>query len=153
MSIGTDFVFTSGKTALAASATKSMLLVKPASTRGFRLIGIDVSLDGNAAATALLVDLYRTTSTTAPAGTAVTGQEMNEEEAAPLTTGLGTITTEPSLTVLCSWLVQPLGGLVPLQFPLGREFAAKAGGQYLGVRITTGASETPDTVVNLYVEE
>jgi len=148
------YVFTSGKLALAASATKSVLLVKPSASRGFTLIGLDVSFDASSAETGVQVDLYRTTSTTAPVGTAVTGYPMDERDnATPLTTALGTITTEPSLNVLASWLVQPLGGLAVIQFPLGREPAAAAGGQYLGVRATTAASVTPDVIVNLYVEE
>lgn len=153
MAMGTDYVYTSGKVTLAAAATKSLLLVKPAATRGLRLIGVDISFDGSAAAAGVQVDLYRTTATTAPTGTAVTGQVMDESTASPLSTGLGTITVEPSLTVLASWLVQPLGGLLPLQLPLGREFGAKAGGQYIGVRVTTPSGVNPDVVVNMYVEE
>ena len=155
--MGSAYVMTSGKITLAASATKSLILLSPAASTSIRIIGMSVSMDASSLEAGVQLDLYRVVTLGTPAGSSTLVPQPMYEETTPATantTALYNLTTEPTtVTVLESWYVQPVGGLLVVQLPLGREYGAKAGGAHLGIRATTAAGVTPDVVANIQFEE
>lgn len=148
------FVIQTGSVALSASTTKSLIIVNPAVV-GFRLTELGISFDASTAVTAVRMDLYRVVTIGSAAGSTATVVKANTPlDVAAQSTGLVTITTEPTtVEILRSWFVQPAGGLFAIQFPLGREPAAAGTGQRIGLRYTTPASVTPNSVTYLEWEE
>lgn len=156
MSMGQEYVGTAGLVTLSASSTKSLWLLEPSTTGNIRLTGLSVSLNGSSAAQAVQFDLYRVNSLGSPAGSSGTGYPMMSEStpATPQSSFLYTLTTEPtSVYVLESWLVQELGGLLVVQWPLGREYGSASSGSRLGFRYTTASGVTPGAIANFYWEE
>lgn len=148
-----QFSVTTGKLTLTASATKSLILLKPVTNR-FALTEVSVSLDSATAAAGVQIDLYRTNTLGTPAGTTGTQNALDVATQSATTTSLTALTTEPtSVYVLDSWYVQPLGGLFVLQYPLGREVIGAAAGASVGIRYTTATGVTPDCVATLWFEE
>ncbi len=150
-----QFTVTTGKITLTASATKSLILLDPVTNEAV-LSQISISLDGSAAATGVQIDLYRATTYGSPAGTTGMGNKLDPITQAATTTALTALTTEPTtVAVLDSWMVQPFGGLLVVQFPLGREpkMQAATANTALGIRYTTASGVTPDCVATLYFVE
>lgn len=139
------YVVPSGSVALSASATKSLWLINPA-TPGFRLTEVAVSFDASTASVAPRVELYRITTIGPATGTNTPPIRVNAPlEIASQSTAQTVITSEPTaVEVLRQWFIQPGGGLVVLQYPLGREPAAAGGGQRIGLRVITPAAVTPN---------
>ncbi len=109
--------------ALAAATAETMANIINAANSLVRLTEFGVSFDGvDAAAVPVLVELG--SSTQAGAGTA-TARTPLQVRGAPRTvqaTAAVVYTVEPTvITVLKEWLVRPDGGLLVMQFPLGRE--------------------------------
>lgn len=151
--MGAQFSVNTGKITLTASATKSLILLDPV-TNQFVLTEISVSLDASAAAAGVQIDLYRTNTLGTPAGTTAVLNKLDPNSQAATTTGLTALTTEPtSIFILDSWYLQPLGGLIVVQYPLGREPLAAAAGARLGLQYATPASVTPDCVATVWFEE
>jgi hypothetical protein len=128
-----------------ASTTKSLWLLNPAADF-FVIAQLSVSFKASAASDTVAIELYRTTTLGTPAGTTATMVKVNRgaDAAAPTTTGLTNLTAEPTaVEILADWEVQPFGGLLDLQYPLGREPLAPAVGARLGLRYITPAAVTP----------
>jgi hypothetical protein len=121
--MGRTYTVNSGAVALAATVAKSLILVNPSVT--FVLAEVGISFDASAASAPCVVDLYRTTSVTGAAGAAATVVKENanaDSASSNVASSLVVLTAEPaSVEILRSFYVQPFGGLVVLQFPLGRE--------------------------------
>lgn len=136
---------TAGVITLSASATKSLWLLNPV-TDFFVIAQMAFSFKASASSDTVAVELYRTTTVGSAAGTAATFTKISRvgDAANPTTTGLTNLTVEPTaVEVLADWEVQPFGGTVDLQYPLGREPLAAAAGQRLGLRCVTPAGVTP----------
>ena len=150
--MGAQFSVTTGKLTLTTGATKSLILLNPVTNR-FVITQISVSMDATAAAAGVQFDLYRVNSLGSPAGTAGVENVLDPATQAATTTGLTALSTEPTTVfVLDSWYLQPLGGLLVVQYPLGREPVGAAAGSRVGLRYTT-AAETPDCVATIWFEE
>ena len=150
--MGAQFSVTTGKLTLTTGATKSLWLLNPVTNRAV-ITEISISMDASAAAPGVQFDLYRVNSLGSAAGTAGTENPLDPASQAATTTSLTALSTEPtSVFVLDSWYLQPLGGLIVVQYPLGREPVAAAAGSRVGLRYTTGA-ETPDCVATVWLEE
>lgn len=146
---------TSGAIALSASATKSLWLLNPA-TDYFVIVQMGFSFNAVAASATVGVELYRTTTVGAPAGTTATFTKVNRvaDAAAPTTTGLTALTTEPTaVEVLADWEIQPYGGVIDMQYPMTREPMAAAAGQRLGLRFVTPAAVTPSVRAYTWFDE
>lgn len=151
--MGAQFSVTTGKLTLTGAATKSLILLNPATNRAV-LTAISVSLDASTAAAGVEIDLYRVNSLGSPAGTSTTPNAADPATQAATTTALTALTTEPtSVYVLDSWYLQPLGGLLILQYPLGREPVLAAAGSRVGIRYVTPTGVTPDCLATLWFEE
>jgi hypothetical protein len=149
------YVVNCAPVALTASTTKSLWLLNPAVV-SFRLTEVGVTFDGSSAATAIRVDLYRTTTVGSATGTTFTVVKSNSPlDVAPQTTAQTIITTEPTaVELLRSWYLSPANGLMVLQFPLGREpSVANSGSQRLGLRCVVPASVSPNAVSYVEWEE
>ena len=147
------YIVPTGKVTLTETATKSLILVNPA-TVGIKLRQIDVALGAGAVSEEVQFDLYRVTELGSAAGAATTPQLADERDGAATSTALTILTTEPTkVNVLASYLVQPLGGLFSLPFAFGAEVASKLAGARIGLRYTTPASVKPSCVAQLWFEE
>lgn len=143
----------SGKVTLTAAATKSLILINPA-TVAIRLRKVVVSLDASAAAAGVQFDIYRVTTVGSAAGTSTTPLLANEADGAATSTALTVLTTEPTtVSVIDSFYVQPLGGYFVDWAPYGAEIASKLAGERLGLRYTTASGVTPDCLATLWFEE
>lgn len=149
-----QFVVTTGKVTPTATSTKSLWLLNPV-TNEARITQIEISMDASGVASGLEFDLYKVTTLGSPAGTTGTENNLNPTQQAATTTSLTTLTTEPTTkAVFASWYLQPVGGLLVIQFPLGREpVLAQAGARWGLQYITTAGSGTPDIISNVYFEE
>ena len=148
-----QFATTTGKLTLTAAATKSLILLNPVTNR-MVITEISLSLDASAAAAGVQFDLYRVTTVGSAAGTTGTQSALDPATQSATTTSLTALSTEPTtVVVLDSWYIQPLGGLILIQYPLGREPVGAAAGSRLGIRYTTAASVTPDCLATVWFEE
>jgi hypothetical protein len=148
------YVVSCASTALTASNTQSLVLINPA-TIAYKITELSVSFDGAAAATAVEVQLYRTTAIGSPAGSSTTPIKVGSPSAtAAQSTALTALTTEPTtVEILRRWFVSPASGLLLLQHPLGREPGAAGTGQQIGMRVITPSGVTPHAVGYLEFEE
>lgn len=116
-------VETNGDIALSAATAKTILNWISGSNALSRVVELSVSFDGTSA-TAEPVTVELCSSTQATAGTSTS--HTIAQSGGPTRTAQGTAqrnyTAEPTvLTVLKRWLVRPDGGILLVQFPLGRE--------------------------------
>lgn len=126
--------------ALTASSTKSLWLVNPAGPR-VRLVEMGISMDGSTAAAGLAFELYRVNTLGTPAGTTATINKYYSGDGTASTTGLHTLTTEPtSVDPFEEWYLSPFGGMLVKQWPLGREPIMAAAGARMGLRYISGTS-------------
>jgi hypothetical protein len=145
-----------GPVALTAATTQSMWLLDPV-TKGICLTEIGVSFDASATSTAIRVETYVVTSLGSPAGTAGTIVKwIDQNLAAATTTALTALSAEPTtVTALQQWYVQPYGGTLVVQQPLGREpgAAAAATTNRLGLRCITPSGVSPNCVAYVVFQE
>lgn len=144
-----------GSVALTASATKSLWLLNPA-TDLFVIAQMGISFDASATSAGVGIELYRTTTLGSPAGTTAVFSKIQPvgDAASPTTTGLTALSVEPTtVEVLADWFIQPFGGALDLQYPLGREPMAAAGGGRIGLRYVTPASVTPNCRAYVWFNE
>jgi hypothetical protein len=143
-----------GKTTLTSAATKSLILVNPA-TVSIRLRAVTISLDGSAAAAGVQFDLVRATTLGSPTGTSTTPIKCDERDGAATSTALTVLTAEPTTyAVIDSIYLQPLGGAIKDWQPFGAEgLVTSLAGQRIGLRYTTASGVTPDCLATFYIEE
>lgn len=147
------YVARPGSVALTAAATKSLLLINPAADGG-RLTEVGISLDAAAAVAGVGFELYRVVTIGSPAGTTGTLVKAHPSAAAAGSTFLHTLTTEPTtVEILRDWFLQPFGGLIVAQFPLGRELDTLPAGARIGLRYVTPAAVTPNCRAYIEFEE
>ncbi|GGK61136.1 hypothetical protein Sme01_02780 [Sphaerisporangium melleum] len=140
--MATYTVETNGNISLSAATAKTIL----AAINGSRVIKateLSVSFDG-ASPTAVPVTVELCSSTQATAGTTTShtpAQVSGATRSLTAATAARNYTVEPTvLTVLKRWLVHPQGGLLAIQFPLGREPQKTVSGHALSVRVTAPAT-------------
>lgn len=151
--MGAQYSVTVAPAALTASATKSLILLNPATNRAVITL-VSISLNGSAAGTAVQFDLYRVVTIGSAAGATGTENLLDPATQAATTTSLTTLTTEPTtVAVLDTWEVQELGGLIWCQYPLGREPVLAAAGARVGLRYTTASATTPTCASTIWFEE
>lgn len=150
------YSITTASTSTTSGTTRSMWLLNPV-TNPITVCEVGLSFDSSAAATAVEVDLYYTTSVGTPAGSTPTTVKWSDQNApAATTTSLASLTTEPTTVVkMASWFIQPFGGTWTIQYPLQREWGAAAGGtaNRLGLRVITPSGVTPNVISYVVWEE
>lgn len=145
-----------GAKTVAASETKSLWLLNPTGD-GIKLAEIGVSGDGSAAVKGTKLELYRVTTLGTPAGTSDTPRKQSAvgDAGAAQTTALINLTTEPTAVELIGgpWFIRTDGGVLVIQWPLGREpFGAPAGAR-IGLRYTTPTGVTDQLAHYVLFEE
>lgn len=116
-------VETAGDIALVAATDKTiMMIVNPAGGL-FRIVELSVSFDGVTAGNEPVeVSLVKYDATTTGTRTAHTPLQTGGPTKTGQVTAFRNYTVEPTaLQVVKEWLVRPDGGLLLVQFPLGRE--------------------------------
>ena len=101
------------------AATKSLILVNPASVAAF-LRGIDISIKAKEALEPIRFDLYRVATLGSPTGAATTPILTDERDVASVSSALTTLTAEPtSVTVIdsvvCRAVRRPLLDPIPVR--------------------------------------
>lgn len=114
---------TEGVQALAAAAAETILNIVNAANSLVRLVEFSVSFDGvTATAVPVLVELCSCTQATAGTSSAAAITQIRGATRTVDATARRQFTAEPTvITVLKPYLVRADGGLVIVQFPLGRE--------------------------------
>lgn len=147
---------TGGVKTVAASETKSLVLINPAGD-AVKISELGISGDGSAAVKGTKIELYRTTTLGSPAGTSDTPRKTNtvSDASAASTTSLINLSAEPTAVELIGgpWFVRTDGGILIIQFPLGREPFANPAGARVGLRYTTPAGVTDQIGYYLKFEE
>jgi hypothetical protein len=130
---------TEAEEALAAATAESAWSIMGATTVKAVLVEFGVSFDGvTAAAEPVVVELYQITA----AGTGTGAAEAKWDRAAPTAqcTVLHSLTAEPTKgDRLAMWVVHPQGGLLVVQYPLGREPVISDGSASQGLALTLTA--------------
>jgi len=127
---GSLYVVRTGAWALTANATKSLLLIPPGANSWFTATEVAVSIDDSAPKAGVGIELYAVTTLGSPAGTTFTPVLTRRGGGNVAQTGaaLTQLTAEPTtVEVLKDWYVQPFGGLMVIQNPLGREPQSASG--------------------------
>lgn len=152
--MASSYVVNTGVVTLTAAATKSLVLLNPA-TDGLKITEWGISFDNVATnAEPIQIDLYRVSTIGTPTGTAGVQSPLDPNTAASTVTSLTALTAEPTaVTVLFSYYVAPNSGLFVIQYPLGREPAAPNGGARVGLRYTTVTGVTPKAIAYVTFEE
>lgn len=116
-------VETTGDIALTAATARTILNVINAATGSIRLVELSVSFDGvTPTAEPVTVELCSSTQAGAGSSTAHTLVQCRGVTRTAQATAARAYSSEPTvLTVLKRWLVPAFGGLLVIQFPLGRE--------------------------------
>jgi hypothetical protein len=93
--MGRTYTIPQAAAALAASGTKSLILINP--TNSYWLTELGVSFNASSASAGVLFELYRTTTIGTPAGSAFTPVKgnMSADQSATVT-ALVNLTTEPT---------------------------------------------------------
>ena len=152
--MGRQYVVNLGTTVLTSGGTKSLFLVNPA-TVGFKVIEFGISMDNvTTNAEPVRIVLYRVSTLGSPAGATATMVPLDDAFEAAQSTALQILTAEPtSVTPMLSWYIQPNSGLLVMQWPLGREPAAKGAGSRLGVQYVSPTGVTATVASYIIIEE
>ncbi len=152
------YTVSTGKLTLTESATKSLILLNPV-TVSIKVRQLDISLAASAAAEEIQFDLYRVATLGTPEGEAATPALADERDGAATSSALiakaseGGFKKEPTaVTLLASYLLQPLGGVISIPLPYGAEVVTKLAGARLGVRYVSPAVK-PACIGTLWFEE
>jgi hypothetical protein len=138
---------------LTASATQTLLVVKPGASAPAKIIlkQFWVSFNGSAAAAAILCELCRVSTDGTGAASPPTPKKVdpNTNDASTATI-LHNHTAEPTLVdILENHYISPNSGLLIIQYPLDEEYKAIAGGDRLSLRVTTPAAVTPSAAFGM----
>lgn len=152
------YTVSTGKLTLAESAEHSLILINPEKV-AVKVRQLDISLGASAAVEEVQFDLYRVTTLGTPEGETATPALVIEDGSTATSPALIAKASEKgfkkeptSVTVIASYLVQPLGGLFSLPFPFGAEPVTKQGGSRIGIRYSSPAVK-PTCIVQLWFEE
>jgi hypothetical protein len=151
---GNGYTVTTGTAAIALTggAAKTVMYINAAASNQPSIVEFSIGFDGVTASNVpALVELVLGTkasnSTPGTGSTAFTPLQIRGWPAqASAQTAANNCTSEPTvLTAVKQWLLTPNGGLLVVQFPLGRELTAVASGtavsgNQVGVRVTAPAN-------------
>lgn len=152
---GERYTVRTGSVALVANTTKSVFLIPPGAAGKFNIVELSIAHEASASALPVAWELYEVTTLGSPAGTNFTPVKVNRENAATAQTGTCLINLSTEVTaveVIKDWTLQPFGGLLVMQYPLGREVQSQvATTKRIGLRYVNPASGTT-TNYRVYVE-
>ncbi|MFC6080909.1 hypothetical protein [Sphaerisporangium aureirubrum] len=137
----TYVIDTNGDIALSAATAKTILNAIAASGGLLKIVELSVSCDGTSSTgEPVTVELCASTQAGAGTSTSHTPLQVSGSPRTANASGARNYSAEPTvLSVRKRWLVHPQGGLLVLQFPLGREPQLKATGGW-ALRCTAPAA-------------
>ena len=141
---------TEGIEALASGSAETILSMVNATGSIARLVEMGVSFDGiTASDVPVVVELCLSSEATAGAFSAATVRQLRGATRTAEAIGRHSYTAEPTvLTVVKEWSIRPDGGVLIIQFPLGREPEQIASAAGLCIRCTSSST----VGVNGYME-
>lgn len=145
---------TEGEEALAASASETLVQLRGATVVKAKIVEISVSFDATTADwEPVRIDLLR--QTTDGTGTGATEVPLDPDYPTANCTAFHSFTAEPTAgDILFSWEVHPQGGLLVVQYPLGREPTLdNLTTSRIGLRATTPSGVTPNALAYMVWEE
>jgi hypothetical protein len=149
-------VRTAGATALTAATAKTLVNIIPGASRQVIVTELSNSFDGvTASAVPVLVEFcYSTQATAGTVGTSPTPTVIRGVGAATATAA-ESYSAEPTVvTAFKQWLVTPNGGLLVIQFPLGREaYSDTSGGTNKGILVRDNAPAAVNARAYIEFEE
>lgn len=146
------------ETVFAATAgAKTALMVLPAANSGLLIVEFGISFDGvTASAVPALVELVSSTQAGAgtPTGTPTVTQVRGRVTGGEPPTASGRYSVEPTTLVRHkAWYVSPNGGILVMQFPLGREPETDdSGGSIKGYGIRVNVSANVNLIAYMETE-
>lgn len=146
-----------GSFATAANTANQYLFgVVGTATVDGRAVWLDVTFDNATSAQGIQIQLFRATGGI-PTLTSYTPNRMtagSQNAASQTTAWITPVTVTPSgLTVIRTWYYNPAGGAM-MQWPLSREdYLIPAANSWMGARISTPASVSPNCAYNFAWEE
>jgi hypothetical protein len=140
---------------LAAAATQTLLVIKPATSVPLKIRQWSVSFDSAAPAAGIRVQLIRQSTDGTGAASPPTPQKSRPwVDRAAQATILHNLSAEGTLdAVLETYYVSPFGGLLLVQYPLDAEPAAIENGNRLAIRVITPAGVSPNADFGVWFEE
>ena len=113
---------------LTAASTQTVWLLDPV-TNPFTIVEFGISFNASVSSVPIEVDLYIANALGSAAGSSASVRALGSTTTTATTTALVNLTTEPSTKfIIQSWYVQPFGGVLDIQYPLGREGLSAIGG-------------------------
>lgn len=143
-------------TALVAATAKTLVMLIPGASRQLLLTEFSVSFDGvTASAVPVLVELvYSTQAGAGTPGTSPTPTVIRGVGAATATAAESYSAEPTALTPFKHWLVTPNGGIIVVQFPLGREaYSDVSGGTNKGIGLRCNAPANVNARAYMEFEE
>lgn len=139
--------------ALSAATTKTLIGVTPG-TDFFLVAQLSISMDASAAAAGVSFEMYRASTTGTATTTTPVKANRGSDAGAATSTARITFTVEPTLVeIIDDWYLQPFGGIMVLQYPLGREPISVASGNGICLRYITPAAVTPNCRATVWFDE
>lgn len=148
-----------GPFALTAGATNTVWMLNPV-TNPFAIVEFGVAFNASVSTAPIQVDLYVAASVGAAAGTSASVRNLGSTTVSATTTAIANLTIEPNPTtkqLVQSWYIQPFGGALDIQYPLGREGLSAIGGNTTTGRIalqcTSPAGVSVSVLSYVWLEE
>lgn len=144
---------------LTANATTTIWMLSPV-TNPYSIVEFGVSFNASVSSVPIQVDLYVAASVGSSAGSSASVRFLGSTTTAATTTARQNFTAEPNPTtkqLIQSWFVQPFGGVLDIQYPLGREGLSAIGGNtttdQIALQCVTPAGVAPWALSYVWFEE
>jgi hypothetical protein len=139
------------------SGIQTLWLLNPV-TGPFIPVELGISFNASVSSVPIRADLYIAASVGSAAGNSASVYPVGSTTVAATTTAMTALGTEPSTkTLISSWFIQPFGGVLDIQYPLGREGLSSIGGATtngrVGLQINTPTGITCNVLSYVWFEE
>ena len=121
-------------------------------TNPFTICEFAVSCNASVSSLPVQIDLYTSASVGSSAGNSASVRSLGSTTTTSTTTARSGFTVEPNPStkqLVASWMLQPFGGILDIQYPLGREQGAIGGATTTG-RIALQATAPAGTTLNVW---
>ena len=146
-----------GLNAGASGSVQTVWMLDPV-TNPFCIVEFGVSFNASVSSVPIEVDLYIAASVGSAAGVGASVRVLGSTTVAATTTALANLTTEPTTKyIIQSWYVQPFGGILDIEYPLGREGLSAIGGNTttdrIGLQCVSPSGVTVSVLSYVWFEE
>ena len=148
----------SGNVGLTAGTTQTIWMLSPV-TNPLTIVEWGISFNASVSALPIQVDLYTAASVGTSAGSSASVRALGSTTTTATSTARVNFTVEPNPTtkqLVQSWYVQSFGGVLDIQYPLGRENGAIGGStttDQIGLQVTSPAGIVVNALSYVWFEE